>query len=87
MSSPSIKTAKASESSNELKENISFSFNKKIYFLYAIIVLILLLICRPSFIMKKEGLLEKEKTISYSKLLMWEIIICFPLFFNYIIIY
>ena len=89
MSSPSIKTARASESLNEIKENIySMSHcDKKIYFLYAIIVFILLLICRPSFIMKKETLLEKEKNISYSKLIIWEIILCFPLFFYYIINY
>jgi hypothetical protein len=89
MSSPSIKTARASESSNEIKENIySMSYcDKKIYFLYAIIVFTLLLICRPSFIMKKEGLLEKEKNISYSKLIIWEIILCFPLFFYYVINY
>ena len=86
--------AKASENSvdtntSESKSAINFlsKCDKKMCFGYAIVVFVLLLICRPSFIMKKVGLLEKEQTISYSKLIIWQIVLCFPLFFYYVINY
>jgi hypothetical protein len=89
MTSPSIKTTKVYDGLDDKTEKIS-SFSKcdkKMCFGYAVAVFILLLICRPSFIMKKVGLLEKEQTISYSKLIIWEIVLCFPLFFYYVINY
>ena len=84
MTSPTIKTTKVGESDAKSETVSTFSkCDKKMCFGYAIAVFVLLLICRPSFIMKKVGLLEKEQTISYSKL----IVLCFPLFFYYVINY
>ena len=88
MTSPTIRTTKVSESDAKSEMVSTFSkCDKKMCFGYAIAVFILLLICRPSFIMKKVGLLEKEQTISYSKLIIWQIVLCFPLFFYYVINY
>ena len=88
MTSPTIKTTKVGESDAKSETVSTFSkCDKKMCFGYAIAVFVLLLICRPSFIMKKVGLLEKEQTISYSKLIIWQIVLCFPLFFYYVINY
>jgi hypothetical protein len=88
MTSPSVKTTKVYESDATSEKVSSFSkCDKKMCFGYVVAVFILLLICRPSFIMKKVGLLEKEQTISYSKLIIWQIVLCFPLFFYYVINY
>jgi hypothetical protein len=88
MTSPTIKTTKLGESDTKSENVSTFSkCDKKMCFGYAIAVFVLLLICRPSFIMKKVGLLEKEQSISYSKLIIWQIVLCFPLFFYYVINY
>lgn len=89
MSSPSIKLAKSSQSSSSLEDDVvstKFSF-KKVVFCYIIIIFALLLICKPSFILKKETLNDVDKNVSYTKLFLWELILCIPLIFYYIINY
>jgi len=81
MTIPSIKMTKL-----EKIEPSTFS-DKKIAFYYFCIVFILLLICKPTFILKKEHLHEKPTKISYSQLFLWQLILCTPLILNYIINY
>lgn len=78
MTSPSIKTTKKIE----LVEK-----SNRIYVLYPLITLVLLIICKPKFILRRENLHENPTKISYSKLLLWQLILCTPLIFYYIINY
>ena len=74
------------------KELSSFSLSlskcdKKICFYYTIIVFVLLLICKPKFILEKKTLNDDSKNISISKLILWQLVFCVPLIFYYIINY
>ena len=55
-------------------------YNYKFCFYYVIITFILLLLCKPSFIKD-----NKKIGLSYSKLLLWELVVCLPLILYYII--
>jgi len=83
MVSPSVLKTKITQNESELEEIITSSY-KKIFIYYVIITFILLLLCKPSFIMKNDSV-EDEYTISYSKVLLWELILCLPFIFDYII--
>lgn len=98
MVSPSIKLAKSNQSSfievDSAKELSSSSLSlslsrcdKKICFYYTIIVFVLLLICKPKFILEKKTLNDDSKNISISKLILWQLVFCVPLIFYYIINY
>ena len=94
MVSPSIKLAKSNQSSfievDSTKELSSLSLSrcdKKICFYYTIIVFVLLLICKPKFILEKKTLNDDSKNISISKLILWQLVFCVPLIFYYIINY
>lgn len=96
MVSPSIKLAKSNQSSSlevdSSKELSSLSLSlstcdKKICFYYTIIVFVLLLICKPKFILEKKTLNDNSKNISISKLILWQLVFCVPLIFYYIINY
>jgi hypothetical protein len=98
MVSPSIKLAKSNQSSfievDSTKELSSSSLSlslsrcdKKICFYYTIIVFVLLLICKPKFILEKKTLNDDSKNISISKLILWQLVFCVPLIFYYIINY
>jgi hypothetical protein len=96
MVSPSVKLAKSNQSSSveiddaNTDSSISFSLSKcdkKIYFYYSVIVFVLLLICKPKFILEKKTLNDDSKNISVSKLILWQLIFCIPLIFYYIINY
>ena len=99
MVSPSVKLAKSNQSSSveiddantdSSSSSISFSLSKcdkKIYFYYSVIVFVLLLICKPKFILEKKTLNDDSKNISVSKLILWQLIFCIPLIFYYIINY
>lgn len=98
MVSPSIKLAKSNQSSfievDSTKELSSSSLSlslsrcdKKICFYYTIIVFVLLLICKPKFILEKKPLNDDSKNISISKLILWQLVFCVPLIFYYIINY
>ena len=102
MVSPSVKLAKSNQSSSveigdantdsSSSSSSSFSFSlskcdKKIYFYYSVIVFVLLLICKPTFILEKKTLNDDSKNISVSKLILWQLIFCIPLIFYYIINY
>jgi hypothetical protein len=99
MVSPSVKLAKSNQSSSVEIDNantdsssssLSFSLSKcdkKIYFYYSVIVFVLLLICKPKFILEKKTLNDDSKNISVSKLILWQLIFCIPLIFYYIINY
>lgn len=80
MTSPSIKTTK-------LQYRIVPDNNIYIYLSYFSISLFLLLVCKPSFVLQKENLNETQTKLSYSKLIMWQLILCLPLVFYYIINY
>ena len=75
MSSPSMKTRKLDTECDK----------SKYYLLYFMISFLVLIICRPSFILKKEHIDEEPTKLSYSKLLLWQLIFCFPLILDYII--
>lgn len=75
MSSPVITT---------LKTKKSDKMNIKIFIYYSIVIFILLLLFKPPCIMKKDYF-KKEKRISITKLIFWEIVLCLPLIFYYII--
>jgi hypothetical protein len=81
MSSPTIETTK-----NKIVETIKNN-STKIYIYYPLLILILLVLCKPNFIMIRKTLNDKEKDIKISKmkLLLWQIILCLPLVFYYII--
>jgi len=83
MVSPSVLKTKITQNESELEEIITSSY-KKFFIYYVIITFILLLLCKPSFIMKNDSV-EDEYTISYSKVLLWELILCLPFIFDYII--
>ena len=99
MVSPSVKLAKSNQSSSveiddahtdSSSSSLSFSLSKcdkKIYFYYSVIVFVLLLICKPTFILEKKTLNDDSKNISVSKLILWQLIFCIPLIFYYIINY
>lgn len=97
MVSPSIKLAKSNQSSSAEDSHVesaasSFSTmltkcDKKLVFVYIIVVFVLLIICKPKFILEKKTLNDDSKNISYSKLLLWELIFCIPLILHYIINY
>lgn len=98
MVSPSIKLAKSNQSSaietddtilsSPLSLSLSISkCDKKICFYYIVIVFVLLLICKPKFILEKKTLNDDSKNISISKLILWQLIFCIPLIFYYIINY
>lgn len=96
MVSPSIKLAKSNQSSfievDSTQELSSFSLSlskcdKKICFYYTIIVFVLLLICKPKFILEKKTLNDDSKNISISKLILWQLVFCVPLIFYYVINY
>ena len=97
MVSPSIKLAKSNQSSSvedSHVESVASSFStmltkcdKKLVFVYIIVVFVLLIICKPKFILEKKTLNDDSKNISYSKLLLWELIFCIPLILHYIINY
>ena len=98
MVSPSIKLAKSNQSSVEDEHTdsspSSYSFSsiltrcdKKLVFVYIIVVFVLLLICKPKFILEKKTLNDDSKNISYSKLFLWELVLCIPLILHYIINY
>jgi hypothetical protein len=102
MVSPSVKLAKSNQSSSveevdttsvsssSLSSSLSLSLSrcdKKICFYYVIIVFVLLLICKPKFILEKKTLNDESKNISVSKLILWQLIFCVPLIFYYIINY
>ena len=102
MVSPSVKLAKSNQSSSveevdttsvgssSLSSSLSLSLSrcdKKICFYYVIIVFVLLLICKPKFILEKKTLNDESKNISVSKLILWQLIFCIPLIFYYIINY
>jgi hypothetical protein len=99
MVSPSVKLAKSNQSSSveiddantdSSSSSLSFSLSKcdkKIYFYYSVIVFVLLLICKPKFILEKKTLNDDSKNISVSKLILWQLIFCIPLIFYYIINY
>ena len=73
MHSPSLKTTRKVDT------------ECKYYLLYFMISFLVLIICRPSFILKKEHIDEEPTKLSYSKLLLWQLIFCFPLILDYII--
>jgi len=83
MVSPSVLKTKITQNESELEEIITSSY-KKFFIYYVIITFILLLLCKPSFIMKNDSV-EDEYTISYSKVFLWELILCLPFIFDYII--
>lgn len=98
MVSPSIKLAKSNQSSaietddtilsSPLSLSLSISkCDKKICFYYIVIVFVLLLICKPKFILQKKTLNDESTNISVSKLVLWQLILCIPLIFYYIINY
>jgi hypothetical protein len=98
MVSPSIKLAKSNQSSaietddtilsSPLSLSLSISkCDKKISFYYIVIVFVLLLICKPKFILQKKTLNDESTNISVSKLVLWQLILCIPLIFYYIINY
>jgi len=98
MVSPSIKLAKSNQSSaietddtilsSPLSLSLSISkCDKKICFYYIVIVFVLLLICKPNFILQKKTLNDESTSISVSKLVLWQLILCIPLIFYYIINY
>jgi hypothetical protein len=98
MVSPSIKLAKSNQSSaietddtilsSPLSLSLSISkCDKKICFYYIVIIFVLLLICKPKFILEKKTLNDDSKNISISKLILWQLIFCIPLIFYYIINY
>ena len=101
MVSPSIKLAKSNQSSsvetdytNTDVSSSSFSSSssmlkcdKKMCFYYIVIVFVLLLICKPKFILQKKTLNDESTNISVSKLVLWQLILCIPLIFYYIINY
>ena len=98
MVSPSIKLAKSNQSSSvesdyrntDLSSSSSplmLKCDKKMCFYYIIIVFVLLLICKPKFILEKKTLNDESKNISVSKLILWQLIFCIPLIFYYIINY
>ena len=69
---------------SNLKSKKSDKMNIKIFIYYSIAIIILLLLFKPPCIMKKDHF-KKEKRISITKLLFWEIVLCLPLIFYYII--
>ena len=96
MVSPSIKLAKSNQSSaietddTILSSPLSISISKcdkKICFYYIVIVFVLLLICKPKFILQKKTLSDESTNISVSKLVLWQLVLCIPLIFYYIINY
>ena len=97
MVSPSVKLAKSNESSSSVESNDTnadssssismLKCDKKICFYYIVIVFVLLLICKPKFILEKKTLNDESKNISVSKLILWQLIFCVPLIFYYIINY
>jgi hypothetical protein len=98
MVSPSIKLAKSNQSSaietddtilsSPLSLSLSISkCDKKICFYYIVIVFVLLLICKPKFILQKKTLNDESTNISVSKLVLWQLVLCIPLIFYYIINY
>ena len=102
MVSPSVKLAKSNQSSSvetdytntdvssSSSSSSSFSISKcdkKICFYYIVIIFVLLLICKPKFILEKKTLNDDSKNISVSKLILWQLIFCIPLIFYYIINY
>ena len=86
MVSPSVLKTKITQNESELEEIVTSSY-KKIFIYYVIITFILLLLCKPSFIMKNDSVdfTEEKYTISYSKVVLWELILCLPFIFYYII--
>ena len=96
MVSPSIKLAKSNQSSSVESDytntdvsssSLMLKCDKKMCFYYIIIVFVLLLICKPKFILEKKTLNDESKNISVSKLILWQLIFCIPLIFYYIINY
>ena len=94
MVSPSIKLAKSRQSSSTDDSHVDSSSSsiltrcdKKLVFVYIIVVFVLLFICKPKFILEKKTLNDESKNISYSKLLLWELIFCIPLILHYIVNY
>ena len=88
MTSPTIKTTKVGESDTKSETVSTFSkCDKKMCFYYIVIVFVLLLICKPKFILEKKTLNDDSKNISISKLILWQLIFCIPLIFYYIINY
>ena len=80
----------SSSSSSSLSFSSSSSMlkcDKKMCFYYIVIVFVLLLICKPKFILEKKTLNDDSKNISISKLILWQLIFCIPLIFYYIINY
>ena len=96
MVSPSVKLAKSNQSSYVESDytntyvsssSLMLKCDKKMCFYYIIIVFVLLLICKPKFILEKKTLNDESKNISVSKLILWQLIFCIPLIFYYIINY
>ncbi len=95
MVSPSVKLAKSNQSSfievdSKELSSVSLSLSrcdKKICFYYTVVVFVLLLICKPKFILEKKTLNDNSKNISISKLILWQLVFCVPLIFYYIINY
>ena len=59
-------------------------YNKMLCY-YAVLVFILLLVCKPSFVMVKLTVNDSDLKLSYPKLFLWEIVLCLPFIFHYII--
>ena len=78
MPSPSI--IKAREDSSELEEIIVKPFSKSSYrvvIYYAIAVLAILLIVKPSFVMTYDTPFSEPK-LCYTKVILWELLFCLP---------
>jgi hypothetical protein len=86
MISPTIEKAK--ESMESISETVIEPLNKirfnplKVFGCYAIIVFVLLISIKPSFILKQEVLIE-DTEINYSKVILWQFIFMIPLFLYY----
>lgn len=86
MISPTIEKAK--ESMESVSETTMEPLNKicfnplKVFGCYAIIVFVLLISIKPSFILKQEVLIE-DTEINYSKVILWQFIFMIPLFLYY----
>jgi len=90
MVSPTVVTAKkrSNNVSSDLEPDCK-TISKKFFIYYAIVIFILMIVCKPSFVtlsITSDILVEKqEKIVSYSKLLLWELILCLPFILYYII--
>ena len=71
--------------SSRLTDKVEYCGYNKMIFYYAVLVFALLLLCKPAFVMTKLTINDDDLKLSYPKLFLWEIILCLPFIFHYII--